>query len=127
MQLTTLAITFALAATASADTLRGATNTATLDQLASPDLHCNQKSHTATDCSDAVSSDGSSCVWCQTSEEQGACLSQSDADSVLNLFNLPCPAYSALLEEEESESSTDEDEEEEDSMDEEEEDVEVSL
>mmetsp|Transcript_33178 Transcript_33178/g.56217 ORF Transcript_33178/g.56217 Transcript_33178/m.56217 type:complete len:128 (-) Transcript_33178:183-566(-) len=127
MQLTTLAITFALAATASADTLRGATNTATLDQLASPDLHCNQKSHTATDCADVVSSDGSSCVWCQTSEEQGACLSQSDADSVLNLFNLPCPAYSALLEEEESESSTDEDEDEEDSMDEEEEDVEVSL
>jgi hypothetical protein len=124
MQLSTLAISIALAATASADTLRGATNTATLNQLAHPDVHCNQKDHTATDCSDAISSDGSSCVWCQTSEEQGACLSRSDADSVINLFNLPCPAYSALLEEEESEDSTDE---EEDSMDEEEENVELSL
>lgn len=124
MQFSTLAITLALAVTASADTLRGATNTATIDQLSSPDLHCNQKSHTADDCSDIVSSDGSSCVWCQTSEEEGACLSRSDADTVLNLFNLPCPAYSALLEEEDSEDSMDEDE---DSYDEEEEDVEVSL
>lgn len=123
MQFTSLAITLALAVTASADTLRGATNTATLDQLASPDLHCNKSSNTATDCSDSISSDGSSCVWCQTSDEQGACLSRSDADKVLNLFNLPCPDYSALLEEE-SEDSMDE---EEDSMDEEEEGVEVSL
>lgn len=124
MQFSTLAITFALAITASADTLRGATNTATLEKLTSPDLHCNRKSHSADNCSDAVSSDGSSCVWCQTSEEQGACLSRSDADSVLNLFNLPCPDYSDLLEEEEEDSSMDEDE---DSMDEEEEDVELSL
>jgi hypothetical protein len=124
MQFATLAFTIALAATASADSLRGATNSATLGQLAHPDVHCNQKDHTATDCSDAISSDGSSCVWCQTSEEQGACLSRSDADSVINFFNLPCPAYSALLEEEESEDST---VDEEDSMDEEEEDVELSL
>ncbi len=124
MQLSTLAITLALAVTASADTLRGATNTATLDQLTSPDLHCNQNSRTADDCSEFASSDGSFCVWCQTSEEQGACLSRSDADTVLELFNLPCPAYSAILKKEESEDSMDE---EEDSMDEEEEDVEVSL
>ena len=134
MQFTTLAITLALAVTASADTLRGATNTATLDQLSSPDLHCNRKAHSADNCSDAVSSDGSNCVWCQTSEEQGACLSTSDAETVLNLFNLPCPAYSDLLEEEEEDSSMDEDEEEsswdedeDEDEEEEEEDVEVSL
>ena len=114
MQFTTLAITLSLAVTASAETLRGATNSATLDQLASPDLHCNKKSYTATTCSDAVSSDGSKCVWCQTSKEQGACLSRSDADEVLNFFHLPCPAYS------EEESGDDIDEEEA-------EDVEVSL
>lgn len=71
-------------------------------------------------------------MWCQTSEEQGACLSTSDAETVLNLFNLPCPAYSDLLEDEEEDSSMDEDEEEsslheDEDEEEEEEDVEVSL
>lgn len=41
---------------------------------------------------------------------QGACLSRSDADTAMNLFNQPCPAYSALLDEEESEDSMDEEE-----------------
>ena len=97
---TIIAVIIALAATksASADFLRGATNAGTFDQLAHPDVHCLAHGvHTSTDCSAAISSNGSNCVWCQTSEEEGACLSRSDAEKVVNFFGLPCPDYTALL------------------------------
>lgn len=97
---TTLAIALAATATTvTAESLRGPVVQSTLDQLSSPDVHCNKKSHDSSNCSSAKSSTGDNCVWCQVKEKEGACLSQGDAGYVMNLFNLPCPDYDQLLEE----------------------------
>jgi hypothetical protein len=126
MKFTTFALTIALAATqVSADSLRGATEAGTLNQLGQADVHCNRKEYTATTCSDAASSDGSNCVWCQTKEDEGACLSNTDADKVINLFGMACPDYTALLEEAD-EDEGDEDTEEEKEIEGEEEELESS-
>ena len=95
----TLAIALAAATTAvTAESLRGPVVQSTLDRLASPDVHCNQKSHDSSNCSGVESSTGDNCVWCQVKENEGACLSQNDAGYVMDLFNLPCPDM-LLLEE----------------------------
>ena len=97
---TTLAIALATAATTvTAESLRGPVVQGTLDQIPSPDIHCNKKSHDSSNCSSVKSSTGDNCVWCQVKESEGACLSQDDAGYVMNLFNLPCPDYDQLLEE----------------------------
>lgn len=128
MKFTTFALTIALAATqVSADSLRGATEAGALNQLGQADVHCNRKEYTATTCSDATSSDGSNCVWCQTTEDEGACLSNSDADKVINLFGLACPDYTASLDEADKDEEDDEDtEEEEEKIEEDEEELESS-
>ncbi len=129
MKFTTFALTIALAATqVSADSLRGAAEAGTLNQLGQADVHCNRKEYTATTCSDAASSDGSNCVWCQTKEDEGACLSIMDADKVINLFGMACPDYTALLEEanEDEGDEEDEDTEEEKEIEEDDEELESS-
>jgi hypothetical protein len=128
MKFTTFALTIALAATqVSADSLRGAAEAGTLNQLGQADVHCNRKDYTATTCSDATSSDGSNCVWCQTKEDEGACLSTTDADKVINLFGMACPDYTALLEEADEDEGEDEGTEEvEEKIEEDEEDLESS-
>ena len=130
MKFTTFALTIALAATqVSADSLRGASLAAeasTLNQLGQADVHCNRKEYTATTCSDATSSDGSNCVWCQTKEDEGACLSITDADKTINLFGMACPDYTALLEEAADEDEGDEDTEGEKEIEGEEEELESS-
>lgn len=127
MKFTTFALTIALAATqVSGDSLRGAIREAgTLNQLGQADVHCNRKEYTATTCSDATSSDGSNCVWCQTKEDEGACLSTTDADTVITLFGMACPDYTVLLEEAD-EDEGDEDTEGEKEIEEDDEDLESS-
>mmetsp|Transcript_25565 Transcript_25565/g.38061 ORF Transcript_25565/g.38061 Transcript_25565/m.38061 type:complete len:264 (-) Transcript_25565:117-908(-) len=96
----TLAIALAATATTvTAESLRGPVVQSTLDQLPSPDIHCNKKAHDSSNCSSVESSTGDNCVWCQVKENEGACLSQDDAGYVMDLFNLPCPEYAQLLEE----------------------------
>eukprot|EP00986_Skeletonema_menzelii_P017071 scaffold17363_cov145-Skeletonema_menzelii.AAC.7 len=103
----TLAIALATTATTvTAESLRGPVVQSTLDQLPSPDIHCNKKSHDSSNCSNVKSSTGDNCVWCQVKENDGACLSQNDAGYVMNLFNLPCPEYSQLLEEQKDQKLT---------------------
>ena len=97
----------ATTATVNAESLRGPVVQSTLDKLPSPDIHCNKKSHDSSNCSSAKSSAGDSCVWCQVQLNEGACLSQDDAGYVMDLFGLPCPEYSKLLEMEEESSEND--------------------
>ena len=130
MKFTTFALTIALAATqVSADSsLRGASSAeaGTLNQLGQADVHCNRKEYTATTCSDATSSDGSNCVWCQTKEDEGACLSITDAGKVINLFGMACPDYTALLEKADEDEGGEDTEEEEEKIKGEEEELESS-
>jgi hypothetical protein len=101
MLFTKSALAIALAATTTAvnaESLRGPVVQSTLDQIPSPDVHCNKKSHDSSNCSGVKSSNGDHCVWCQVKKNEGACLSQNDADYAMNLFNIPCPEYAQLLE-----------------------------
>lgn len=95
------------AATVTADSLRGPVVQSTIDKLSSPDIHCNQKSHDSSNCSSVKSATGDNCVWCQVKENEGACLSRDDAGYVMDLFNLPCPDYASLLEEQKDQKSVD--------------------
>ncbi len=102
MLFTKSALAIALAASTTAvhaESLRGpVVQSASLDQITSPDVHCNKKSQDSSNCSGAKSSNGDHCVWCQVNDNEGACLSQTDADYAMNLFNIPCPEYAQLLE-----------------------------
>lgn len=127
MKFTTFALTIALASTqVSGDSLRGATEAGTVNQLGHADVHCNRKEYTAATCSDATSSDGSNCVWCQTKEDEGACLSNSDAEKVINLFGMACPDYTALLEKADEDGGDEDTEEEEEKIEEDDEELESS-
>jgi len=87
-------------AVVTADKLRGpVVQSSVTDQLPSQaDVHCNRKEHDSANCSGNKSASGDSCVWCQVKENEGACVSQDDAGYIMDVFKLPCPEYTNLLE-----------------------------
>lgn len=98
------AVVLTLAATktavVTADKLRGpAVQSGVTDQLHSQaDALCNRKEHNSANCSGHTSASGDSCVWCQVETTEGACVSQDDAGYIMDVFKLPCPEYTNLLE-----------------------------
>lgn len=97
------AVVLTLAATktavVTADKLRGPVVQSSVTDLPSQaDAHCNRKEHDSVNCSGNKSASGDSCVWCQVKENEGACVSQDDAGYIMDVFKLPCPEYTNLLE-----------------------------
>lgn len=80
-----------------ASTLRGQVDE-TSKQLTQPDAACLRKSNTIDVCEKMTSSDGiNNCVWCQTKQDKGVCLSNNDAKSAVELMGVPCPNYTNSL------------------------------
>ena len=65
-----------------------------LKPLFPPDAFCFKQANTVDACEGRPSSDGSgNCVWCQTKEDGGMCLSWTNARDIVEIMGVPCPNY----------------------------------
>jgi len=92
---------------ASASNLRGPVDLQATDnpqEVPLPDAACFRKENTVDNCEQVKSSTSrSNCVWCETKEDGGICLSNRDAKTAVEFMSVPCPNYTNALAGEEKE------------------------
>ena len=84
----------ALSAIASVSALRGGKvdDTAHFRSIDPPDTACFKKANTVDVCEEVPSSDGmGNCVWCQTKDDSGICVSRNNAKDLVKVMGVPCP------------------------------------